>query len=436
MNLRSRADRRRAGFTLIEVLLTSVLAATLLAALWALLSMYLKLFDAGQAKVEQSQLIRTLFAQIETDLASVVQSPPPVPVVPVLIPAVPSGTASPTANGASPAGGSAPPSGGSPAGGSGSPSGGGAGRSPSGIGPPIPQMAAKFARGGNPPAAANPRDLSPPGGSSASSTSESAGPSGSRFPSPAKPGHGVTSTMSLRPGGVFGTETSLRIDVVQSAIVPVDMQFDERRAPGELGPSRAAELMTIVYAFEEIHEPGQPLGEPTLLLVRREMAWEDSHPAQRGARGADSLGSNDIADRRGVASGMVDELSPVDPLNPGVESETTAVIPEVAQFGIRYFDGTIWSTEWNSIERKALPVAIEIALELKHVHEQGHQPAVEPAATDVVARPPVLPVHRLLVHLPGGQPATPSDMHSQRGLQGPLRSPEPSWKGNAYGSPR
>jgi type II secretory pathway pseudopilin PulG len=423
MILRARAGRNHAAFTLIEVLLTSVLAATLLAALWALLSMYLKLFDAGQAKVEQSQLIRTLFAQLETDLASVVQSPPPVPIVPVLIAAVPSGA-------------SAPASGGNPASGNASSSGTGAGRSPSGIGPAIPQMAAKFARGGDPSAAANSRGFSPSGGSTSPSGSESADPNGSRFPSRAKPSQGVTSTSSLRPGGVFGTETSLRIDVVQSAIVPAAVQFDEQRAPGDLGPSRVPELMTIIYAFEETHAPGQPLGESTMLLVRRERAWEDSHPAKRGARGADSQGSSDIADRRGVASGMIDELSAVDPLTHGVESETTATVPEVAQFGIRYFNGVIWSTEWNSIERKALPVAIEIALELKHVNEQGHQPATEPAASDVVARPPVMPIHRLLVHLPGGQAASPSDVNNQRGPQSLLRNAEPPWKGNAYGSPR
>lgn len=433
MRLYPRAQRQRAGFTLIEVLLTSVLAATLLAALWALLSMYLKLFDAGQAKVEQSQLIRTLFAQVENDLASVVQSPPPVPIVPVLVPATPGGASgtSPASGSTSSAGGSAP----SPPSASAPPS-GGAGRSPSGIGPPIPQMAAKFARGGAP-AASAPPSISPPSGTAPHSATATSSPSGSRSPSPANAGQVVTSTKSLRPGGVFGTETSLRIDVVQSAIVPLDVQFDERRAPGELGPSRAAELMTIVYSFEEIHEPGQPLGQPTLLLVRREMAWEDSHPAGRGGgRGTDAVGSTDIADRRGVASGMVDELSAVDPLTPGAESETTATIPEVAQFGIRYFDGTLWSTEWNSIERKALPVAIEIALELKPVSEQGHQPAVEPATTELATRPPVVPVHRLLVHLPGGQPANPSELNSQRGLQTPLRGGEPPWKGNAYGSPR
>jgi hypothetical protein len=418
------------------VLLTSVLAATLLAALWALLSMYLKLFDAGQAKVEQSQLIRTLFAQIETDLASVVQPPPPVPVLPVLIPSVSSGTSAPAASSAAPAGGNAPASAGTPASGSASPSGGGAGRSPSGIGPPIPQMAAKFARGGGPPATSSPRGMSPHSGSTSPSGTESTSPSGSRFPAAAKPGHGVTSTTSLRPGGVFGTETSLRIDVVQSAVVPVDVQFDEQRAPGDLGPSRAPELMTIVYTFEEVHEPGQPLGEPTMLLARREMAWEASHPARHGVRGADTQGSSDIADRRGVASGVVDELTAVDTLTPGVENETTATIPEVAQFGIRYFDGTIWSPEWNSIERKALPVAIEIALELKPANEQGHQPAVEPAASEVTTRPPIAPVHRLLMHLPSGQPASPSNINSQRGLQSPLRNAEPPWKGNAYGSPR
>jgi hypothetical protein len=322
-------------------------------------------------------------------------------------------------------------------------SGGSTNRSPAGIGPPIPQMAAKFLRGAGAPAAANPRGIVPSGGAALSPVSDEASRSGARFPSAAKPATGATSTTSLRPGGVFGTESSLRIDVMQAAIAPDEMAYDEQRAPGELGPTRVPELMTIVYAFEEVHEPGQPLGESTMLLVRREMAWEDSHPAHRGGRaagGPDSataLGSNDIADRRGLASGITDETDLLDPLAATTESDTTATIPEVSQFSIRYFDGTTWSLEWNSVQRNALPVAIEISLELKPVSEQGAAPtAAETITTDPAAPPTVVPVHRLLVHLPGGQPASPAEIDSQRGLQSPFLDAEPRWKGNAYGSSR
>ena len=74
-----------AAFTLVEVLLTSVLTATLLAALWSLLAMYSKMFDTGQTKTEQSQLARTLLAQLSDDLHGIVQAPPAVPPMPLLV---------------------------------------------------------------------------------------------------------------------------------------------------------------------------------------------------------------------------------------------------------------------------------------------------------------------------------------------------------------
>lgn len=63
---------RVAGFTLLEVLLTAILSATLLAGLWTLFGTYLRLFESGQARVERSQLIRALTRQISDDLHGVV----------------------------------------------------------------------------------------------------------------------------------------------------------------------------------------------------------------------------------------------------------------------------------------------------------------------------------------------------------------------------
>ena len=64
------------GFTLVEVMLTTVLAAVLLVALWSLLSMYSKAFEGGHARTEQSQLARALLEQISTDVQRVLSAPP------------------------------------------------------------------------------------------------------------------------------------------------------------------------------------------------------------------------------------------------------------------------------------------------------------------------------------------------------------------------
>ncbi|MEX2287116.1 MAG: prepilin-type N-terminal cleavage/methylation domain-containing protein, partial [Planctomycetaceae bacterium] len=64
--------RRDSGFTLLEVLLTAILSATLMAGLWSLFGTYLRLFETGQARVERSCLLRALASQFTVDLQSVV----------------------------------------------------------------------------------------------------------------------------------------------------------------------------------------------------------------------------------------------------------------------------------------------------------------------------------------------------------------------------
>ena len=65
---------KKQGFTLVEVLLTSVLSVALLSTLWALFSIHLRLFETGHTNVEQSQLVRALMQQISDDLHSTIQA--------------------------------------------------------------------------------------------------------------------------------------------------------------------------------------------------------------------------------------------------------------------------------------------------------------------------------------------------------------------------
>jgi len=64
---------RRGGFTLLEILLTLVLASVLLGSLWELLSIYSRLFDTGQTKAENAQLTAGLLQQISDDLHAAIQ---------------------------------------------------------------------------------------------------------------------------------------------------------------------------------------------------------------------------------------------------------------------------------------------------------------------------------------------------------------------------
>ena len=70
---RSGLSRRRHGFTLLEVLLATVLMSALLMTLWSLVGTYTSLFETGAAKTEQSQIARALLQQICDDLQNAIQ---------------------------------------------------------------------------------------------------------------------------------------------------------------------------------------------------------------------------------------------------------------------------------------------------------------------------------------------------------------------------
>src|SRR5262249_37363682 len=98
------------------------------------------------------------------------------------------------------------------------------------------------------------------------------------------------------------------------------------------------------------------------------------------------------------------------PPGPGLDAlptKTSEGAPEVAGFGIRYFDGATWSLEWDSVARKGLPVAIEVAMQLRTIDETepAHHPADAAPAEESKEKQPKLPTYRLVVHLPAAKPS-------------------------------
>src|SRR6187549_365790 len=73
---RSHGDRASAGFTLVEVLVALSLSTILLTSVYASLSLYWRISTAGQTQVEQAQLTRAIFRQMEIDLGSLIYTPP------------------------------------------------------------------------------------------------------------------------------------------------------------------------------------------------------------------------------------------------------------------------------------------------------------------------------------------------------------------------
>jgi prepilin-type N-terminal cleavage/methylation domain-containing protein len=394
------------GFTLIEVLLTLVLAAALLAGLWTLLSMHLRLFDTGQTKTEQSQLARTLLAQISDDLHSIVQMPPPPapPLSSLVLPGLPLGGP-----------GSGPSSPGTP---------GSASTTAAQGASTAPSQAGGAAQGTSPPTTNSAAGTSPGVAANAAGANAALTP----MPNLKPPGStAVTVTSSLRPSGLFGTENYLQIDVLQPAIVRSEAELDERPSPSIKKRSRAAELRTVVYTFEEGRDPQHPAGESRTFLARRELDWEQAHAAQRAAS---RRPPGPFSPPGGTDAGA--ESEPISPeiRSEGAHDESSALVPEVAQFGMRYFDGSQWFKEWDSTARKALPLAIEVAVQLRAFDEPeqpAHHLSNDPVSEEAKAMPPHLPIYRLVIHLPsaaepaaGGGPSQIVNVGGRGGAERPL----------------
>lgn len=315
--VKSKRDRKttlRGGFTLLELLLAAIMAAVLLAVLWNLFSMYVRLFEKGQAKAEQSQLVRALFEQVSDDLHAAIQDPTP----------------------------------------------------------------------GQP--------LQPRG------------------------------TVAVRRFGLFGTETELRFDVLQITPFGGSLTPTTDAEPGstERPPLRAPELRTVYYRFQSAEmlaaatslsstdssggsgESGQ-YEQPG--LSRRELDFETPLPGE-GEAGLSGLGPVATDASQGdFSAGGDGQLLVVDP-----NDDSVMLAPEVTGCQFRYFDGKTWNSQWDSLGRKSLPVAVEVTLQVSTLDDRQQQLAVEtPVLTDepdaltgaaVAPSTQVYPTYRLVIDIP------------------------------------
>ncbi len=299
------ARRRAGGFTLLEILLTTVLSAALLGILWGLFSVYLRLFETGQAKAQQQQLVRALLQQLTDDLHSALEDSP-----------------------------------------------------------------AEGARG---------------------------------------------TSAGVRRFGLLGSSDSLRFDVLQ--VIPLEetphLETDvSQRLVGAAATPQVPELRTIYYTFadpdnsginrlasagETLDEATQPNRNARPGLTRRELDYEtpDGERPTNLSGGSSSAGV--AAGSTGVtyvlpteaeigdsAAGLSAAAEPTagQSLETEVEDDSLIWLPEVAQLEFRYFDGKAWSSEWDSLQRKSLPVAVEVAIRMRYYDpSQQDLPAVPTTAS-------------------------------------------------------
>ena len=327
----------RRGFTLLEILIATALMTTLLWSLWALMDVYSDLFKKGQARTEQSQLVRSLSQLLTDDLRSAIQDP-----------AVPPPKTSRT------------------------------------------QMAAR------------------------------------RF-------------------GMYGTSDYLRIDILQVPPFPIaptptsdEMQSSSLTgAPslgeGEVRIAQAPELRTVYYEFTAPKAPDTEEGfavdaEPELEsdqpdarpgLTRRELDFETPDEEFE----ADSEFQSAIPDGFQIEtfddSMMEEERESFDEILEGEPDDSLMWAPEVVGLRFRYFDGRGWQSSWDSLQRKGLPVAVEVNMRissfddaetihraaapeevglLETVELEGEAPQVEEELQ--ADQPPPPKEHRVVIFLP------------------------------------
>ena len=286
---------QRRGFTLLEVLLASILLAMLLTALLGVFHIYSRLFEAGGKTVARAQLATALERQFTDDLRSAIED--------------------------------------------------------------------------------SPRDGSPTVGS---------GP--------------------VRRFSLVGTATTLRFDVLE--MLPADqLPIAEPLSP-EAGLSggptpHVPELKTVAYRFVPkrpllgktldeglLERPGDPFASlvaPGPGLSRWEIGFETP---LGGTAASDLLNAQkqlDEINRQPSAEDTPLNADFADLVAQTPNADGLTWLPEVRSAAFRYFDGSTWSDQWNSLQQGSLPVAVEVTLRFQDLAELTDQPKTANTSTDLLA---------------------------------------------------
>ncbi|MCL2346984.1 MAG: prepilin-type N-terminal cleavage/methylation domain-containing protein [Planctomycetaceae bacterium] len=146
---------------------------------------------------------------------------------------------------------------------------------------------------------------------------------------PNRPGEEATASgNTVRHFGLSGNSTSIRLDIVQINPFRADIA-DNAQVP---------ELKTVYYEFALLSPDGWNG------LTRRELDFET--PTRQAVIPATAI------------------TTTVMPAAQEQQRQLVMSAPEVVGCRFRYHDGSQWRDSWNSLENKALPVAIEATLQL------------------------------------------------------------------------
>ena len=217
---------------------------------------------------------------------------------------------------------------------------------------------------------------------------------------------------AVRRFGLSGTNTSMRIDVLQ--INP----FRPGSTTVQYGV-QAPELKTVYYDYALLSANGGG-------LTRRELDFETPTglPGQQNANNANLPSGDDSEDFAPLSAigsdgaslsdfggaSLADTVSSANRTNPQQQQMAMMMPPEMAAANaaaryaaneklqlemsapevvgcwFRYYDGSQWRDDWNSLNRRGLPVAIEITLKMMP-HTEAQKLRTSPWAAQVVNGP-------------------------------------------------
>lgn len=241
-------------------------------------------------------------------------------------------------------------------------------------------------------------------GSGASSSGATAGGSSSSSSS----GSGTSSDAAeivRRPPGIYGDQYSIEIDV--------------NRAPRE----------------DEYELLVQQVGENSVGIHPSEVRTV-SYFITQGSGIASSITSKSITADTGLARGERDRASAAYLYASGVQMPSSdraeLLAPEVQALEFRYFDGESFYESWNTEERGALPLAVEVMIQVRTSDkERGVEQSSAALALDEGQTPGEWLVYRLTVKIPQGK-ASSLDEESSSSSEG--SSSSGSGSGSSSGS--
>ena len=307
----------RGGFTLVEVLLSLALTAVVAGIIGGLVQVYLTNQNIGRDRVKQTQLARALLNMIADDIRTVVRN-----------------------QSFDTAGLSELLSGGQQSGGAGAAGGGASGGGAAGGGAAGGGAAGGGAAGGG--AAGGGAASGTAGGGSSTSGGASAGASAGSGSQAATP------TVATLPPGIYGTSTSIEIDISRLPRPDEYVPLEQDVVNGTVA-DMPSDIKTVAYFVQSKRTDGirDPLA--TEVDIRSKQATAD------GAAGGLVRRSLDRAITLfAYEQGTTDSLQRTGEL----------LAPEVVAIEFEYFDGQLWQSEWDS-SVQGLPIVVRITLAMQ-----------------------------------------------------------------------